>query len=133
MDAGGITAKNVEVATSFKAISGKVAQAGGLVVRYQDKDNYYVARANAIENNVRLYKVVSGKITQLAGADVKVTSGAWHQLALNVSDAHFKVLYENKLLFEADDLTFTTAGQVGLWTQADSVTEFEPLIVSQKD
>jgi hypothetical protein len=129
----GLLAKNVEVATDFKTISGKIDQAAGLIVRYQDKDNYYVARANALENNVRLYKVIAGAPTQLGAADAKVKSGDWHRLRLNVSGTHFKVLYEDKLLFEADDPTIVNAGQVGFWTKSDSATEFDLLIVSQND
>src|SRR2546430_3773770 len=78
------TAKDVEVSVKFKAASGKVDQAAGLVARFQDKDNYYITRANALENNVRLYKVVGGSRRQFAGKNMKVTSGEWHTLKLEV-------------------------------------------------
>jgi hypothetical protein len=126
----GLTAKDVEVSSRFKAVSGKVDQAGGLVVRYQNKDNYYVVRANALENNVRLYRVIDGNRTQFAGADVKVSSGEWHDLTLVVKGSHFNVVYEGMPLFEADDSAIGNAGQVGLWTKADSVTEFDLLTVN---
>jgi Domain of Unknown Function (DUF1080) len=123
------TAADVTVSVSFKPISGKVDQAAGLVARYRDKDNYYVVRANALENNVRLYKVERGNRKQFAGANVKVPSGEWQTLALEVQGTHFRVFFNDTLLFEADDATFKNAGKVGLWTKADSVTYFDDLRV----
>jgi hypothetical protein len=73
---------DVEASTRFKAVSGKVDQAGGLAVRLQDQNNYYVTRANALEDNVRFYRVVNGRRQQLASANVKVTAGEWHTLTL---------------------------------------------------
>jgi hypothetical protein len=125
----GLTSLDVMVSARFKAVSGTVDQAAGLVARYRDKDNYYVVRANALENNVRLYKVERGKRQQFAGADVKVPSGEWQTLALEVQGAHFRVFFNDKLLFEADDGTFKNVGKVGLWTKADSVTYFDDLRV----
>jgi Beta xylosidase C-terminal Concanavalin A-like domain len=123
----GFTATDVTVSVSFKPVSGTVDQAAGLVARYRDKDNYYVVRANALENNVRLYKVERGNRKQLAGANVKVPSGEWQILALEVKGTHFRVLFNDALLFAADDATFNKAGKVGLWTKADSVTYFDDL------
>jgi hypothetical protein len=119
--------KNVQVSVSFKAVAGKVDQAGGIVVRYRDKDNYYVVRANALEDNVRLYHVVDGERKQFAGASTKVSFGEWHRLTLGVKGKHFQVFFDDKPLFEADDATFAEAGRVGLWTKADSVTRFDDL------
>ena len=99
------------------------------MARYVDRDNYYVTRANALEDNVRLYKVEKGKRKQFAGVDTKVSAGAWHSLRLEVQGKHFKVSMDEKLLFEADDNTFSAAGKVGLWTKADSVTHFDDLSV----
>ncbi len=140
----GITAKDVDASVDFKTVSGQVDQAAGLIVRYQDKDNYYVVRANALENNVRLYKVVAGKRIQLAGVDAKVTPGECYVLRLMVQGSHFRVFfmtptwcyqgsYVTKPLFEADDATFPGAGRVGLWTKADSVTYFHALSISYDD
>jgi hypothetical protein len=123
------TAPDVTVSVSFNPVSGTVDQAAGLVARYRDKDNYYVVRANALENNVRLYKVERGTRKQFAGANVKVPSGEWQTLALEVKGTHFRVLFNNALLFEADDATFKNPGKVGLWTKADSVTYFDDLRV----
>jgi hypothetical protein len=125
----GFMASDVTVSVSFKPISGTVDQAAGLVARYRDKDNYYVVRANALENNVRLYKVERGNRKQFAGANVKVPSGEWQTLALEIRGTHFRVLLNDTLLFEADDATFKNAGKVGLWTKADSVTYFDDLRV----
>ena len=125
----GFTAPDVTVSVSFKPVSGTVDQAAGLVARYRDKDNYYVVRANALENNVRLYKVERGNRKQFAGENVKVLSGKWQTLALEVKGTHFRVLFDDALLFEADDATFKNAGKVGLWTKADSVTYFDDLRV----
>lgn len=128
-----LTATDVEVAVQFKAVAGRVDQAAGLVVRFKDKDNYYITRANALENNVRLYKVVKGERKQFAGANVKVSAGDWHRLKLAVQGAHFKVFFDEKLVFEATDATFTDAGKVGLWTKADSVTYFDNLSIRSHD
>jgi hypothetical protein len=121
------SAADVSVSVKFKAIEGKVDRAGGVVLRFKDKDNYYIARANALEDNVRLYHVVAGKRVQFAGEKAKVTSGEWHTLKLEARAAHFKVSFDDKLLFEADDETFKDAGKAGVWTKADSVTLFDDL------
>lgn len=113
------------VAARFRAEAGAVDQAAGLVVRYQDPDNYYVVRANALEDNVRLYRVMGGVRELFAGVDVPVTSDAWHELALEVRGTHFRVMYEGRRLFEADDDALTRPGRAGLWTKADSVTWFD--------
>jgi hypothetical protein len=128
-----LTAEDVEVAVQFKAVAGKVDQAAGLVARFQDQDNYYITRANALENNVRLYKVVQGERKRFAGANVKVSAGDWHRLKLAVQGTHFKVFFDEKLVFEATDTTFKDAGKVGLWTKADSVTYFDNLLIMSHD
>ncbi|MBI5315874.1 MAG: DUF1080 domain-containing protein [Nitrospirae bacterium] len=123
------TAKDVEVSVKFKAVSGTVDQAAGLVARFKDKDNYYVVRANALEDNVRLYKVVGGSRKQLAGANVNVPHGEWHSLTLAIKGRHMEVRFDGTLLLKADDRTFEEAGKVGLWTKADSVSYFDDLRV----
>ncbi len=124
-----VSAKEVLVSVRFKAISGEVDQAGGVVLRLKDKDNYYVARANVLEDNVRLYKVVDGKRKQFAGVSCEVAPGAWHTLGLEARGPHFRVLFDGALLFDAEDSTFDVAGKAGLWTKADSVTWFDDLEV----
>jgi hypothetical protein len=128
-----LSAKDVDVSVRFKAVAGKVDQAGGLVARFKDKDNYYITRANALENNVRLYKVVDGSRKQFAGVNAKVTSGEWHTLRLVANGSHFEVFFDGKSLFTADDDTLKDAGRVGLWTKADSVTLFDDLRIADRD
>jgi flagellar motor switch protein FliM len=94
-------------------------------VRLADADNYYVVRANALEDNVRFYRVVKGKREQLAGVDIKVASNQWHTLALKAEDERFVVTFNGKELFSATDRTFGAAGRIALWTKADSITRFE--------
>ena len=120
---------DVEVSTRFKAVSGKVDQAGGLAVRLKDPNNYYVTRANALEDNVRFYRVVRGRRHELAGANVKVASREWHTLTLRAEGDRFTISFDGKQLFSHVDKTFTEAGKVALWTKADSVTHFETLVV----
>ncbi|MBI3272677.1 MAG: hypothetical protein HYZ53_27060 [Planctomycetes bacterium] len=129
----GVTAKDVDAFVRFKAVSGKVDQAAGLVARYADRDNYYVTRANALEDNVRLYKVEKGQRRQFAGVNTPVAPGQWHSLRLEVKGKHFRVSMDEKLLFEADDETFSAAGKVGLWTKADSVTYFDDLRITPSE
>lgn len=128
-----LTAKDVAVSVQCKPVSGKVDQACGLVARFKDQDNYYVVRANVLEDNVNLYRVVSGKRKQFAGKRVKVSSGNWHTLKLEVKGKHFEVWFDGNRLFDAEDETFAEAGKVGLWTKADSVTEFDDLKIESYD
>jgi len=121
--------RDIQVTVAFKSVSGRVDQAAGLVVRLRDFDNYYVVRANALEGNVRLYKVVGGKRSQFAGKDVPVPSGRWETLGLQVQDDRLEVRFNGEVLFEARDRTFMDAGKIGLWTKADSVTYFDDLRV----
>jgi hypothetical protein len=118
----------------FRAVSGKVDQAAGLVWRYADPDNYYVVRANALEDNVVLYKVEKGTRTALApkgtppktyGVKHAVPSGTWCELAVEFRGSLFSVSFNGEKLFEVEDSTFTGPGRVGLWTKADSVTHFD--------
>lgn len=118
---------DVEVRTRLRPVSGKVDQAGGLAVRLLDPDNYYVARANALEGNVRFYKVVGGKRQQLAGANLPVASNQWHELILRARGERFTVMFDGKELFTATDQTITSPGKVAFWTKADSITRFDSL------
>ena len=120
-----ISAQNVDLTVHFKAVAGKVDQAGGIAVRLSDADNYYVVRANALEDNVRFYRMVKGRREQLEGANTKVTANEWHQLGLRAEGNQFTVTFDGKQLFTATDRTFTAAGKVALWTKADSVTRFD--------
>ncbi len=124
-----LPAQDVEASVRFKAVAGKVDRAGGLAVRLTDADNYYVVRANALEDNVNLYRVVKGRRQQIKGTSAKVSSGEWHSLGLEARGATFRVTFDGKPLFTAEDHTFTGLGKVALWTKADSVTRFDQLAV----
>ena len=125
-----LSASNLNAEIRFKAVAGKIDQAGGIVVRLQDADNYYVARANALEDNVRFYRVVNGRREQLGGANLRVTPNEWHTLGLRAEGERFTVSYDGKTLFGVTDKTFAEAGGVALWTKADSVTRFDRLTVT---
>jgi hypothetical protein len=120
------------VSVRCKPVSGRVDQACGLVFRYRDADNYYVARANALENNVRLYHVLKGDRQQFAGWNGSVSTGHWHSLRVNAKGDYFEVYWEDKKVINAHDSTFSEPGKVGVWTKADSVTYFDDLEVSPK-
>ena len=122
--------KDLDVAVRFKPVSGEVDRAAGIAVRLADRDNYYVVRANALEDNVRLYRVVKGDRQQFAGANVKVPSGVWQELRLIVRGNRFEVFFEGRSLYAATDATFAGAGRVALWTKADSVTSFADLRIT---
>mgnify|MGYP001079807053 CR=1 FL=1 len=103
----------------------KFDQAGGIALRVIDADNYYVVRGNALEDNVRFYRVIQGRREQIAGANIKVSASEWHTLSLRADDDRFTVTFDGKQLYTATDRTFAAAGKVALWTKADSVTRFE--------
>lgn len=125
-----LSAKNVEVSVRFKPVSGQVDQAGGLALRFKGPNDYYIARANALEDNVRFYRVVNGRREQLATADLKVAPGVWHTLALKADDDRFTVSFDGRELYTALDTTFAESGRVALWTKADSVTHFDSLKIT---
>jgi hypothetical protein len=128
-----VSVKDVEVSVDFMAVSGKIDQAAGLVARYKDKNNYYITRANAIEDNVRFYKVEGGQRKQIASANLKVTGGTWHNLKLEIEGTRQKVFCDGKLVIDANDATFQDVGRVGLWTKADSVTYFNNLTIKARE
>ncbi len=129
-DAGSF--QDLDVSVKFKAVSGSIDRAGGLVFRLKDPNNYYIVRANALENNYRLYHVVNGRRSQFAGANLKVTSGEWHELRVEAAGNKITCYYDENKKIEATNDTFKDAGKVGLWTKADSVTYFDDLKVTAK-
>lgn len=128
------------VEVKFKPVSGKEDQAGGIVFRFTDANNYYVVRANALEDNVVLYKTVNGKRSSLPvkgrtfgyGVDTKVPKGKWSTLRVEFHGNLFAVHFNGKKLFEVEDDTFKDAGAVGVWTKADSVTLFDDFTFGAK-
>jgi hypothetical protein len=121
------SAKNIDASVRFKAVTGAVDQAGGIVVRLIDPDNYYVARANAMEDNVRFYRVVKGRRQEIKGANLRVTANEWHGLGLKAEGDSFTVSFDGKALFTTKDQTFAEAGKFALWTKADSITRFDQI------
>jgi hypothetical protein len=134
----GPVAADVDLSVRFRPVSGAADQAAGLVWRYQDKDNYYLVRANALEGNVVLYKVEKGKRTDLDpkgaglfayGKKARVPTATWSTLRVMARGGTFEVFLNGEMLFEVEDATFAAAGKVGVWTKADSITEFDDLKV----
>jgi hypothetical protein len=125
----------------FKAIAGSQDRAGGVVWRARDANNYYVVRANALEDNFVLYKTVDSIRSALDivgrkggyGVAVPVPANTWHSLRIEFKAARFSASFNSKQLFEVEDSTFTDAGMVGLWTKADSVTLFDQMVYGEKD
>ena len=124
--------KNGFVEVKFKPISGKEDQAGGVVWRAKDSDNYYIARANALEDNVTIYHTINGQRTEKKRTDIKVASNEWHTLRVEFIGNHFTVTFDGKKAIEWDDQTFTESGMVGVWTKADSVTLFDDFSFGEK-
>jgi hypothetical protein len=113
------------VEVKFKPIRGREDQAGGVVWRWKDGKNYYVARANALENNVSLYYTEGGTRKTLKYVDAPVAPNAWHVLRVEFKGTRVHVLLNGKAAIEFDDAHISGAGSVGVWTKADSVTAFD--------
>jgi hypothetical protein len=133
---------NGSLAVRFKAISGERDQAAGLVWRYKDADNYYIVRANALEDNVVLYKVETGKRISLEpkgtssktyGVKQRVPKQSWSTLKVSFNGPRFEVFFDGSKIMEVEDATFPTAGKTGLWTKADSVTYFDDFQIEKKN
>ena len=125
--------QNVEATVAFKAVKGAKDQGGGIVWRYQDANNYYIARMNPLEDNYRLYKVVAGKRIQLATKeDLPVKAGEWHTLTIKMTGEQIECILDGKKHLEAKDDAFQKAGKIGLWTKADAQTYFDDLKISAK-
>ncbi|MCI0604004.1 hypothetical protein L0156_13460 [bacterium] len=130
-------AQDVLISVRIKPVSGSEDQAAGIVLRYKDANNYYIVRANALEDNVVLYKVQDGKRTDLPlkdlgrtyGKKIKVPSGQWSTLSVKATANLFEIHFNGPKLFEVEDSTFPGAGKIGLWTKADSVTYFDDLLI----
>ena len=128
-----VSARNVDVIMRFKPVAGTVDQAGGIAIRLASPDDYYVVRANALEDNVNFYLVANGRRSEIKGVDAKVPTGEWHTLGLRAEGARFTVSFDGKPLFIAEDNTFSDPGRVALWTKADSVTYFDAIAITPLD
>jgi hypothetical protein len=120
---------DLDLSVRFKPLAGREDQAAGLVFRAQDGANYFVTRANALENNVRLYTMRNDNRTEIAGANRTVASGVWHELAVEVRGDRIRVRYDGEWVIDHQDASFS-AGRVGLWTKADSVTCFDDVVAT---
>ncbi len=136
-----VSVKNGTLSVRFKPVSGSADQAAGLIWRYKDPENYYIVRANALEDNVVLYKVEKGTRLALApkgtpsktyGVKHRVPKQTWSTLSIAFQGNVFTVSFDGQKLFDVEDSTFSTAGKVGLWTKADSVTYFDDFQVEGK-
>src|SRR2546421_123869 len=113
------------VEVKFKPVAGKEDQAGGVIWRVKDANNYYIARANALEDNVTIYHTIGGKRVAFKSINTKVKSGVWHTLHVDFEGNRFTVAFDGVKVIEATDESFANAGKVGVWTKADSVTLFD--------
>ena len=120
------------VEVKFKPVSGREDQAGGVIWRARDAKNYYVARANALEDNVTIYHTINGRRTEKKRTSMKVAANVWHTLRVDFAGSHFTVTYDGRKAIEWDDETFKDAGKVGVWTKADSVTLFDDFTYGPK-
>lgn len=122
----GSTASNLELEVSLLAVDGKADMGGGLIWRAADDRNYYLTRANPLEQNIRIYRVVKGVRQLLNNFDHIIDVRQWHQLRLTMSGCHVQVFFDNKKVFDLCDKTFTE-GRIGLWTKSDATTYFDDL------
>ncbi len=123
--------KDGEISVKFKANSGRVDQGGGIMWRVQDKDNYYVARFNPLEDNFRFYSVRDGDRRELKSADIHLKNG-WHMMKIIQKGAHFEGYLDGKKLLDAKNSSIQKSGGVGLWTKADAATSFDDFAVVSK-
>ena len=120
------------VEVKFKPVAGKEDQGGGVIWRVRDANNYYVSRANALEDNVTIYHTINGKRVAFKNINTKVASGVWHTLRVEFQGSSFTVIFDGNKVIEATDTTFADAGKVGVWTKADSVILFDDFSFSGK-
>lgn len=120
------------VAVKFKPIAGREDQAGGVIWRCRDNDNYYIARANALEDNVTIYRTIKGQRVAFESVNETAQPGMWHALRVDFEGNKFVVTFDGKRVIEAADESFKDAGKVGVWTKADSVTLFDDFSYGEK-
>src|SRR5688500_8939832 len=122
---GGTSLADGFVEVKFKPEKGQQDQAGGVIWRFKDGGNYYVARANALEDNVSLYFTAKGRRNTIKYVNAPVPRDIWHTLRVEFAGARIKVLLNGKAYIEEQDEHIAGAGAVGVWTKADSVTAFD--------
>jgi hypothetical protein len=124
----GSSYRDVSLSVRAFPVGGEMDQAAGLVWRYQDADNYYLARSNVLEKNVRLYRVVNGNRIKFAGREeIRLQTNEWHALGIEHRGSRIAVYLRGEKIFEATDKTFPDSGRIGVWIKSDSVTYFADL------
>ncbi|MBI3818256.1 MAG: hypothetical protein HY286_06155 [Planctomycetes bacterium] len=118
---------DLAVRAMVHAESGVEDQGGGLVWRLRDSNNYYVARWNPLENNLRVYKVEGGKRTMFKSVDVAADASKWHAIEAIMRGSNITIRFDNKTLMACGDSTFPSGGKIGFWTKADAATSFDSL------
>lgn len=121
---------DVRVRVRCRPVDGRVDRGCGVIARWQDAGDYYVTRANALEGNVRLYHFVGGVRTQISSWTGTIAAGAWHDLTLEVRGDRLRVEWDGQTVIEATDATIAGPGRTGLWTKADSISDFDELEVT---
>ncbi|HEX9328022.1 MAG TPA: family 16 glycoside hydrolase [Reyranella sp.] len=122
--------RDFDATLRFKPISGTRAQVAGLMFRAQSASDYYVVRANSLDNSVRLYRMEKGKRSQLAAKEAPLEAGKWHSLRVIAANERFEVALDGKPLFDVTDRSLPQSGPLGVWSQADSVTRYGSLLVA---
>jgi hypothetical protein len=126
---GSTSFKDIDLTVAMKAVAGRIDQGGGLVWRAKDSKNYYIARFNPLEENFRVYRVVSGDRKELQSATIRRTEG-WHRLRVAMSGDRIECYFDGRKYLDVRDSTFKEAGKIGLWTKADAQTHFDDLSAS---
>ena len=121
-----VVASDLDLQVSFLPIQGNADMGGGLIWRATDDRNYYLTRANPLEQNIRIYRVVKGVRQMLENFNQTIEAGKWHQLRVTQRGCRIQVFYDGKLVFDLCDRTFKE-GTIGLWTKSDAVTYFDDL------
>ena len=122
--------QDVSLSVRCKAVSGRVDRACGIVWRYQDENNYYLTRANALEDNVCWYYVQNGRRIEVKRVNIAVASGVWHSLRADMRGDHIEIYFNDRKLIDVRDSRFAAPGRIGVWTKADSRTLFDDLTAS---
>jgi hypothetical protein len=122
--------KDVDISVRSRAMAGQEDQGGGVVWRYRDIRNYYIARQNNLEDNFRVYHVLNGRRIQTGTADVRAQTGAWHQIRVTMTGDHIQCYFDGKKYLDVHDDTFKDAGKVGLWSKSDAQSHFDDFRVS---
>jgi hypothetical protein len=136
-----VSMRDGDISVRLKPVSGRQDQAGGLVFRYRDENNYYTVRANAVGDGVSLFKVENGRPVPITPRGMPASSflvkhdikpNTWQILKISFRGNQFQVYVNHRRLFRAQDSTYMGAGKVGLCTVADSVTYFDDFRVYPK-